>query len=157
MKTASDIRQLETKKILHPRTHKTLFHNHTHIQLHKNNMHILQKSVSVPIKAPTQNVHRMIHIVCERTLLICQWLFHGLAEDWTSDVQFTRRPEGCRCGWPALASCLPGFYPSRCRRPSSPFLPPAARLPDRIGTPDPSAGRPASVSHQPAGREMKII
>lgn len=164
MKTAYDIQQLETKKkfCIQEHTHKTLFHNHTHI-FSNTKQHAHPTKISFISHKGTNMMFTEWCILYERTLLVCQsvwlfrgrWLFHGPTEEWTSDVWFTRRPEGCRCGWPALASCLPGFYPSRCRHPSSPFRPPAARLPDRIGTLDPSTGHPASVSHQPAGREMK--
>lgn len=167
MKTAFDIQKLETKKQKKDSASKYT-HTKPSSKSHKTTCTSCKHHFHV-LRRHKHDVHRMMHIVCECTLVICQsslsvgdvfWgrgLFHGPAEDWTSGVWFTRHPEGCRCGWPALASCLTGFYPSRCRCPSSPFQPPGVRLPDRIGTPDPSAGCPTSVSRQPADRETENI
>lgn len=86
--------------------------------------------------------------VCDGLGGWCFVAFLKTSEDW-----ITRRPAGCRCGWPDPSSCSTGFYPSQCRLPSSPCRPPGARPPDRNGTPALSTGCPASVSLPPVNRQ----
>lgn len=156
MKTAFDIQQLENERFC--RTKKKLLHNHTFTNTTCTSCKIFV--LWKPSHKGTKNdLHRMVLFVCQSGLhWACGIVWEGGVSrpSWKHLRLFTRHPADCRCGWPDLSSCPTGFYPSQCRLPSSPCPPPAARPPDRNGTPALSAGRPASVSLPPTNRQTTI-